>query len=210
MCILIHQLINQTKRNNNNWIHCRVWTMKFAIMNCIKMIQSSVSPIRVRTKTWRVGSCSFWLVCTSIQFDFKHSFCVFNNRLFVVGIFTALIACFADIVIDQLSILKYSFLKSGKNLNRIRFFSYSTHHLFVCSSCRLQCTLRWFVRALFVLRSAQCNTSGFWFHFDSIHWGKHCIYHSSRNPYPMCVWIVFFSRWLPVRVCQWWSVISMV
>lgn len=37
-----------------------------------------------------------------------------SDALFCLGIFTALIACFIDIVIDQLSILKYSFLKNGK------------------------------------------------------------------------------------------------
>lgn len=32
------------------------------------------------------------------------------------GIMTALIACFIDIVIDQISIQKYSYLKEGKKL----------------------------------------------------------------------------------------------
>lgn len=48
----------------------------------------------------------------------------------LIGILTALVACFIDIVIDQFSILKYSFLKRGTNSSEIQYQIDSIKSLF--------------------------------------------------------------------------------
>lgn len=64
------------------------------------------------------GFCSYWLVSLAFSMDsviLLLFICILNEIVVFIGIITALIACFIDIVIDQLSIIKYSFLKRGKS-----------------------------------------------------------------------------------------------
>lgn len=93
----------------------RVWTMKFATTNSTKTILNFLNRTSVHIKMLLDGFSSFLSVCFTQKKNYSISKKTpFKWTMFHLGILTALIACIIDIVIDQISVHKYSFLKKGK------------------------------------------------------------------------------------------------